>query len=134
MHTEEPETDHMQKFNHESVGSILSRIDVSPEKVRYFLEKLHTNKSCGPDQIHVHVNVLKNVTALDIPWSILFNKTRATGYIPQDYKDANITPLFKKGSRTSCNNYRPVSLTSQIVKVLERIILEKLWTILKLTI
>ena len=32
MHTEEPETDHMQKFNHESVGSILSQIDVSPEK------------------------------------------------------------------------------------------------------
>ena len=75
MHTEEPETDHMQKFNHESVGSILSRIDVSPEKVRYFLEKLHTIKSRRPDQIHVHVNVLKNVTSLDIPWSILFNKT-----------------------------------------------------------
>ena len=96
--------------------SILSRIDVSQEKVQYFPEKLHSNKSCGPDQIHL--NVLKNVTTLDILFSILFNKTLVSGYIPEDWKVSNITPLFKKGSgRTLCNNYRPDSLTSQIVKV-----------------
>ena len=115
MHTKESETDHMPKFNHGSVGSILTLIGVSPEKVRYFLEKLHTNKSCGPGQIHL--NVLKNVTPLDIPLFILFNKALVSGYIPEDWRVSNITTLFKKGSRTVCNNYRPVLLTSQIVKV-----------------
>ena len=43
-----------------------------------------------------------------------------------DWRDANITPLFRKGSRLSPNNYRPVSLTSQVVRILERIIYDQL--------
>ena len=35
---------------------------------------------------------------------------------------ANITPLFKKGLRNKSHNYRPVSLTSLICKLLERLI------------
>ena len=46
--------------------------------------------------------------------------------VPQDWRDANITPLFKKGSRLSPNNYRPVSLTSQVVKIFEKIIYDQL--------
>ena len=36
-----------------------------------------------------------------------------------DWKQANVTPIFKKGSRYDPNNYRPVSLTSQVCKILE---------------
>ena len=42
--------------------------------------------------------------------------------IPLEWKEANIIPLFKKGSRNKSVNYRPVSLTSVICKVLETII------------
>ena len=52
--------------------------------------------------------------------------TLSSGTIPQDWKDANVTPLRKKGSWTDCNDYRPVSLTSQVVKVLERLVLNAL--------
>ena len=45
---------------------------------------------------------------------------------PQDWGNGNATPIFKKGQRTSCNNYRPVSLTSQIVKIMERCFLDKM--------
>ena len=41
------------------------------------------------------------------------------GIVPSEWKEANITPLFKKGSR---NNYRPVSLTSVVCKLLETLI------------
>ena len=44
------------------------------------------------------------------------------GIVPLDWKEANIIPLFKKGSRNKSVNYRPVSLTSVICKVLETII------------
>ena len=45
-----------------------------------------------------------------------------TGYLPSDWRDANITPIFKKGDKHSAENYRPVSLTSVSCKLLEHII------------
>ena len=44
------------------------------------------------------------------------------GIVPLEWKEANIIPLFKNGSRNKPVNYRPVSLTSVICKVLETII------------
>ena len=44
------------------------------------------------------------------------------GCIPTDWKIANVTPIFKKGSKLKPDNYRPVSLTSVICKVMESLI------------
>ena len=44
------------------------------------------------------------------------------GIVPLEWKEANIIRLFKKGSRNKSVNYRPVSLTSVICKLLETII------------
>ena len=44
--------------------------------------------------------------------------------VPLEWKEANIIPLFKKGSRNKSVNYRPVSLTSVICKLLESIIMD----------
>ena len=46
--------------------------------------------------------------------------------VPLEWKEANIIPLFKKGSRSKSENYRPVSLTSVICKLLERLIKDHL--------
>ena len=54
-----------------------------------------------------------------------------TGEVPRDWVDAHITPLHKKGPRSNCNNYRPVSLTSQVVKLLERIVLDNIKSLLQ---
>ena len=86
--------------------------------------KLKMNKASGPDNIHI--NVLRSVLDFDIPLAIIFNHSVKTGQVPQDWRDANITPLHKKGSRLKSNNYRPVSLTSQAAKLMERVILEVL--------
>jgi len=45
-----------------------------------------------------------------------------TGVVPDDWKTANVCPIFKKGSKSQIGNYRPVSLTSQICKVFETVI------------
>ena len=45
-----------------------------------------------------------------------------TGKLPQDWVTANVVPVFKKGDPRLSSNYRPISLTSIIVKVMERII------------
>ena len=44
------------------------------------------------------------------------------GIVPLEWKEANTIPLFEKGSRNKSVNYRPVSLTSVICKLLEAII------------
>ena len=45
-----------------------------------------------------------------------------SGHLPNDWKQAHVTPVYKKGSRVLAANYRPISLTSPIVKLLESII------------
>ena len=94
------------------------------EQVRNKLLKLKPNKSCGSDGIHV--NVLRSVPALAVPLCDIFNHSVFSGYVPQDWRDGNITPLHKKGPRKLCSNYRPVTLTSQIVKLLERLVQDQL--------
>ena len=49
-----------------------------------------------------------------------------SGHLPQDWRDANICPIHKKGDRSRAKNYRPVSLTSQVAKVMEKLILDAL--------
>jgi len=44
------------------------------------------------------------------------------GIAPGDWKKANISPIFKKGDKSSLSKYRPVSFTSQVCKALEAII------------
>ena len=63
---------------------------------------------------------------LDEPIAKLFNKSLSTGKVPTDWKDATITALFKKGNRSESGNYRPVSLTSILCKILESIIIDKI--------
>ena len=46
--------------------------------------------------------------------------------LPSDWRRANIIPIFKKGSKVSPENYRPISLTSQVIKVLETLIRSKM--------
>ena len=46
--------------------------------------------------------------------------------VPADWREANVTPIFKKGDKSDPGNYRPISLTSQVCKILESIIRESI--------
>lgn len=100
-----------------------------PSDVRVKLTKLAGNKASGPDLISV--NVLRNCPDFDVPLCLLFNQSLQTGMLPQDWRDANVTPLHKKGPRSKKQNYRPVSLTSQVVKILERLVQDVLLNLLQ---
>lgn len=122
-------------FSQEEVGNIpeavkmfsggdehtLNDIIFTKEKVIKELERLQIGKSPGIDA--VHPRVLKEVRVeLGEVLANIMNRSLLTGEIPQDWRDAIIVPLFKKGNRSEPPNYRPVSLTSIVCKVMERII------------
>ena len=108
----------------------IADIIVTEEEVLKQLDKLKANKSPGPDQFYPRV--IKQVKhEIAKPLTILFNSSLQQGQIPQDWKLANITPIFKKGDRGLPSNYRPISLTSIICKILESIIRDKLVTYLE---
>ena len=60
------------------------------------------------------------------PLAHIFQQSLDTGEVPEDWRTANITPIHKKGDRAEPSNYRPVSLTSQVGKVLETFIRDKI--------
>ena len=85
------------------------------------LRQINSSKAAGPDGIHG--KVLKNCArTLAYPLSLLFNMSFSTGCIPMDWKTALVVPVFKKGDKASVENYRPISLTSLVMKVFERCI------------
>lgn len=57
-----------------------------------------------------------------LPPTILFKHSLESAELPVEWKRANVSPLFKKGSRSLKSNYRPVSLTSQISNMMEAIL------------
>ena len=63
---------------------------------------------------------------ISVPLKIIFEKSLREGECPNDWRTANVTPIHKKGDRTDPSNYRPVSLTSQVCKVLEKIVRDKI--------
>ena len=95
----------------------------SENDIANLLIKIKPHKAIGPDGIHPHV--LYEVMAFAKPLYVLFQQSIINSVlpVPSDWTDANICALHKKGARTDPNNYRPVSLTSHVIKIFERLIL-----------
>lgn len=103
----------------------ITNISFSEEEVRKKLGKLRPDKSAGADDILPRY-LLEISDQISKPLSILFNKSIEESGVPEDWRLANVTPIFKKGERAKPENYRPVSLTSQICKIMETVIRDKM--------
>ena len=104
-----------------SEGERLGQLVVTPEVVANKINNMKENKSPGIDGIAPKI-LKETVEQICTPLAHVFNMSLQEGIVPLEWKEANIIPLFKKGSRNKSVNYRPVSLTSVICKVLETII------------
>ena len=123
------------QFSDESMYNI--NIDQSTQASRSFdiefdhfevcnlLRRINPNKAHGPDGINGMI--LKNCSAtLALPLTILFKKAYTSSCLPSDWKLANVVPIHKKGSKSNVENYRPISLTSLVMKQFEKIVRSKL--------
>ena len=99
----------------------LNSISTSPLEVESILKSLQLGKATGPDAINNRI-LRELASPLSLPLSDLFNYSLSTGKVPLIWKEANVTPLFKKEDPSAVSNYRPISLLSAVGKVLEKVV------------
>ena len=100
-------------------------IEVTRKKVEDAIDELDENSSAGPDGIPA-IFLKKTKKAISKPLALLLRKSLDEGAIPEVFKMAYVTPIHKGGSKQKPEQYRPVSLTSHIMKIFERVIKKEL--------
>ncbi|CAK1603716.1 unnamed protein product [Parnassius mnemosyne] len=100
---------------------IISDISFSKNTIEQCLKNLDITKSSGPDGISPFF-LKHTASSISVPLFYLYNRSLREGLVPTVWKSANITPVFKNGSKTDVTNYRPISLLSALSKVLERLV------------
>ena len=79
------------------------------------------NKSMGPDGLHPRLLNMFADTLAPV-FTFIFNQSVRMSALPDDWRKADVVPIYKKGKKTQASNYRPVSLTCVVCKLLEHII------------
>ena len=105
---------------HENVPSMES-LEISSAMVKDEIKKLKRHSSPGPDGI-ANIVLIEACDELAGPLAKIFQKSIGQSTVPLDWRSANVTPVHKGGTKKSVSNYRPISLTSTISKILESII------------
>ena len=96
-------------------------ITVDPKGVAKLLDGLNVHKASGPDGLNARV--LKECSNDISPiLALIYNESLARGDLPDEWRQANVSPVFKKGEKYDAANYRPVSLTCICFKTLEHIL------------
>ena len=100
-------------------------LEFSQSDVIEAIGEIKSSAAAGPDEVPVQLlHGCKHSLAL--PILMIWSHSKETDVVPQFYKLSHISPLYKKGSKALPENYRPVSLTSHIVKIYERILRKKM--------
>ena len=100
---------------------ILESLRITSDEVESTLLSLPIGKASGPDSINN--KILEDLAQhLLSPLTDLFNFSLEKGKVPIIWKQANVTPIFKKDDPSELSNYMPISLLSTVGKVLEKIV------------
>ena len=99
----------------------ISSLEISEENILKMLNTLKIDKSPGPDELHPRV--LKEISSsITKPLYHIFKQSLEIGKLPLDWKTALVSAIFKKGNKSLVSNYRPVSLTSVVCKIMEKLV------------
>ena len=96
-------------------------VEFTTETIKNLIEGLEERSSPGPDGLNNRIlKELKDV--ISYPLYALFRKSLDDGIVPRGWKDSVISPIYKKGNKSAPINYRPVNLTSNVCKLMERVL------------
>jgi hypothetical protein len=103
----------------------LEHVRFSTKGVKKKIRGLRAEAAAGPDGVGPRI-LIELQDAISPALAIIFQKSLDEGVVPQDWKEANVTPIFKKGAKSVPGNYRPVSLTSVSCKVMEALLKDEI--------
>ena len=112
-----------------SVSSSLFFQSTSPPEIMRLIHSLKNNKSSGHDNISAYFLIVA-AEVIAIPLTTLFNSAFKHCIFPSCLKIARVIPVFKSGEKTDLNNYRPISILSTFLKILEKLICDRTQSLL----
>ena len=102
-------------------NELATDLPITEDEVRKEILLLNINKSCGPDDVSP-ILLIKLVDFVAGPLTTIMRASVDCGVLPHDWKNAFVSPIYKKGARNLPENYRPISLTSIACKIMEKLI------------
>ena len=100
------------------------------DDIKDIIKSMKSGKSYGPNSIPTYI--MKTLdTKICAPLQKIFNLSMKSGVHPDILKLSKTIPVYKKGSRLLVSNYRPISLLSNLNKILEKIVHKKIYTFLE---
>ena len=121
--TREPDVEFPSKDT--SPFTLMGEITVDHKGVLKLLNNLKIHKASGPGGLSARV--LKECSSEIAPiLALIYNESLAQGTVPDDWRQASVAPIFKKGDKYDAANYRPVSPTCIYCKTLEHIIVSNI--------
>lgn len=107
--------------------------EITPAEVRKAISKMKNHKATGPD--HVPAELWKLLETDGEIWlSCLFNRILDDGEMPDAWRKSTLVPFYKnKGDVRDCGNFRGIKLTSHTLKIWERVLSERLQSLVNFT-
>ena len=103
----------------------ISEFEIPDGRVAQLLRELSPHKACGPDGLSARI-LKECADELAVPLEMICRLSVRSGVFPSAWKQANVIPVHKKGSKKLPTNYRPVSLLAICSKILEKVVCESL--------
>ena len=99
-------------------------------EIELLISELNINKCSGPNGIPIKIlHLIKSI--ISEPLSKIFNTSIFTGQYIDKLKLATTIPIFKKGSRLMVSDYQPISLLSNLNKIMEKLIFKRVYEFLE---
>jgi hypothetical protein len=114
-------SDDIPTLNTRQYSATLQNVSFTEDDVKEKLLQLNISKSAGPDGLHPML-LRECADVLCKPLYILMRESLDQGTVPKAWKEANISAIYKKGRKQEAGNYRPISLTSVVCKLFEKVI------------
>ena len=121
----DPDNVNIKPPEYDPVSCCLSDIEFTPSDIEWAIDQLKPTSASGMDEFPAFL--LKGCkNSLSYPIYLIWRYSYDNGLINESFLTQLIAPVFKKGSRFDPANYRPISLTSHIIKLFERVVQKKI--------
>jgi hypothetical protein len=93
--------------------------NISTKQIENVISSLHSKNSSGYNEISTYTLEI-SATYIASPLSYIFNKAVLEGKFPSRVKYSIVTPIYEKGDKKNCANFRPISLLTSLPNVFEK--------------